>query len=169
MAVGLALLVMLGATLLWSRADRPSRLIVTWSLDETFRKARKIVGPYAMDDTDFTVRQDLVGLPAGQDVFVRVEFQGLDNGRAMSEPVLGRLTGSAIRFTAGIVRYEGRVDGENLAGEIKAATPRAFAADESHGAAAPFEPCSSIVGKGLDLVAVNGVEIDVAVKDFVGQ
>jgi len=87
----------LGATLLWSRADRPSRLIVTWSLDETFRKARKIVGPYAMDDTDFTVRQDLVGLPAGQDVFVRVEFQGLDNGRAMSEPVLGRFSVPSLR------------------------------------------------------------------------
>lgn len=81
-----------GATLLWSRADRASRMIVEWSLDESFRKARKVVGPYALEEGDFTVRQDLVGLPAGHEVFVRVQFQGLDNARVMSEPVLGRFT-----------------------------------------------------------------------------
>lgn len=81
-----------GATLLWSRADRASRMIVEWSLDESFRKSRRIIGPYALEETDFTARQDLVGLPAGRDVFVRVQFQGLDNSRAMSEPVLGRFS-----------------------------------------------------------------------------
>ncbi len=80
------------AMMVWSRADRPSRMLVEWSLDESFKTVNKLVGPYALPGTDFTARQDLVGLPAGQEVFVRVQFQGLDNARALSEPVLGHFT-----------------------------------------------------------------------------
>jgi SAM-dependent methyltransferase len=70
-------------------------------------------------------------LSDGSMLTLRQEFQwitGVLSSDGESEPVLGRLTGSAIRFTAGVVRYEGRVDGDSLAGEIKAATPRDFAA-----------------------------------------
>jgi alkaline phosphatase D len=81
-----------GAVLVWSRSDRPARLVVEWSLDERFREAQRILGPYALESGDFTARQDLAGLPPNREVFVRVSFQGLDNTRAMSEPVLGRFT-----------------------------------------------------------------------------
>lgn len=84
-------------TMVWSRSDRPARLQVEWSLDESFARSRKIVGPYALETTDFTARQDLIGLPAGQEVFVRVQFQGLHNSRALSEPVLGRFTVPSLR------------------------------------------------------------------------
>ena len=76
--------------MVWSRSDRPARMVVEWSTDERFANATRIVGPYALEASDFTARQDLTGLPAGRDVFVRVSFQGLDNARAMSEPVVGR-------------------------------------------------------------------------------
>ncbi|MGE3510138.1 MAG: alkaline phosphatase [Vicinamibacterales bacterium] len=79
-----------GAVMVWSRSDRGARLIVDWSYDEQFDTFRRIVGPHALETTDFTARQDLVGLEAGREVFVRVMFPGLENDRALSEPVTGR-------------------------------------------------------------------------------
>jgi alkaline phosphatase D len=81
-----------GSVMVWSRSDRPARMIVELSLDEQFRNARRIVGPHALETSDFTARQDLTGLPGGREVFVRVSFQGLENSRALSEPVVGRFT-----------------------------------------------------------------------------
>jgi len=86
-----------GTMMVWSRSDRPARMLVEWSLDESFRRVNKLIGPYALDGSDFTVRQDLVGLPTGQEVFVRVQFQGLDNSRALSEPVLGHFLVPSLR------------------------------------------------------------------------
>jgi alkaline phosphatase D len=65
-------------------------MLVEWAYNEQFHKARRIVGPHALDISDFTARQDLEGLEAGSDVFVRVSFQSLDNARATSKPVTGR-------------------------------------------------------------------------------
>ena len=87
-----------GAIVVWSRSDRPAGMLVEWSYDETFKQSYRIVGPHALETTDFTVRQDIPrpalslskGLEPGRDVFVRVTFQGLDNDRAISEPVAGR-------------------------------------------------------------------------------
>ncbi|MGE3472571.1 MAG: alkaline phosphatase, partial [Vicinamibacterales bacterium] len=79
-----------GSVIVWSRSDRSARLLVDWSYDEQFDKFTRAVGPHALETTDFTARQDLVGLEPGRDVFVRVQFQGLENDRALSEPVTGR-------------------------------------------------------------------------------
>jgi alkaline phosphatase D len=79
-----------GSLVIWSRSDRPARMLIDWSYDELFADARRVVGPYALDTTDFTVRHDLEGLEAGSEVFVRVLFQSLNNDRAISEPVSGR-------------------------------------------------------------------------------
>ncbi len=76
--------------IVWSRADRAARMIVEWSQDETFKRARKIRGPHALDVSDFTSRIDLSGLPADSEIFVRVAYEDLDSGRATSEPVLGK-------------------------------------------------------------------------------
>src|SRR5262245_26496428 len=80
-----------GSVIVWSRSDRPARMLVDWSYDELFRDATRIRGPHALDTTDFTVRQAIDGLTPGSDVFVRVSFQSLDNDRAIGEPVIGRL------------------------------------------------------------------------------
>jgi alkaline phosphatase D len=76
--------------ILWARADRSARLIVEWDLDERFRNPRRINGPYALEDSDFTARVDLTGLPADRQIFVRAAFQGLSNAGVVSAPVLGR-------------------------------------------------------------------------------
>jgi len=80
-----------GSVIVWSRSDRAARMLVEWSYDEQFSRVRRIVGPYALDTADFTARQDIQGLKAGRDVFVRVSFQSLNNDRIVSEPVTGRL------------------------------------------------------------------------------
>src|SRR5919197_6011790 len=77
--------------IIWSRADRPARMIVEWATDARFRDARRVLGPAALGDSDFTARVDLSGLPAGQDLFYRVSFQDLADPRVLSAPLSGRL------------------------------------------------------------------------------
>ncbi|HEY7638826.1 MAG TPA: alkaline phosphatase D family protein [Steroidobacteraceae bacterium] len=77
--------------IVWSRADKPARMFVEWSRDQSFASAVTLRGPHALDVTDLTARIDLTNLPADRDVFVRATFEDLDSGRARSEPVLGRL------------------------------------------------------------------------------
>jgi alkaline phosphatase D len=77
--------------IIWSRADRPARMLVEVAATDSFRNARTIVGPAALEDSDFAAKLDLADLPPGQDVFYRVRFRDLDSGRALSEPAVGRL------------------------------------------------------------------------------
>lgn len=76
--------------IVWSRTDRAAQMIVEWSLDERFRRSRRVVGPLATDQTDFTARVDLSELPPGAEVFVRVSFENARFSRSKSEPTLGR-------------------------------------------------------------------------------
>ncbi len=76
--------------ILWSRADRTSRLLVEWATDEGFRNARRVQGPFATEASDFTARVDLRELPSDTDIFYRAAFQGPDADQAASAPVLGR-------------------------------------------------------------------------------
>jgi alkaline phosphatase D len=76
--------------LLWSRTDRPARLLVEWSTRESFVDSRRLEGEIAQTERDFTARLELRGLPAGQTIFYKVRFQDLHDARALSEPVSGR-------------------------------------------------------------------------------
>lgn len=78
-----------GRTIVWSRTDRSARMMVEYAFNEQFDDSRIIRGPYALESTDFTARQDLVGLPQGSDVFVKVWFEDLTNTHIKSEPVIG--------------------------------------------------------------------------------
>lgn len=80
-----------GRAVLWSRADRPARMTVELATTESFADARRIRGPIALHDTDFTAHLDVGGLPDGQTVFYRVTFQDLADLKSVSEPVVGRL------------------------------------------------------------------------------
>ena len=75
--------------LVWSRSDRPARMWVEYDFDPGFANPTRVRGPYALETSDYTARLELTGLPAGRDVFVRVQFQDLSNERVLSEPVLG--------------------------------------------------------------------------------
>lgn len=76
--------------IVWSRADRASRLIVEWSLDRHFNRSRRVQGPLALESADFTARVDLRGLPRNADVFVRAHFEDPLSSRYRSEPLSGR-------------------------------------------------------------------------------
>jgi alkaline phosphatase D len=73
----------------WSRCDRPARMLVEWATTERMEDARRIIGPAALEATDFTAKTELRGLPAGQSVFYRVQFQDLRDLNLLSEPVGG--------------------------------------------------------------------------------
>lgn len=79
------------AAIVWSRCDRPARMIVEWSTTESFQNSRRVVGPAALEHTDFTARTDLRNLPAGETIFYRVQFQDLASPKTFSAPVAGRL------------------------------------------------------------------------------
>ncbi len=78
-----------GKAVIWSRSDRPARMIVDYATTESFRNPRRVIGPAALETTDFTARLDLSDLPADERIFYRVTFQDLNEIRNFSEPVLG--------------------------------------------------------------------------------
>src|SRR5438094_266772 len=58
--------------IIWSRCDRPAQMIVEWATTETFREPRRVMGPAAIEATDFTAKVDLRSLPAAERIFYRV-------------------------------------------------------------------------------------------------
>ncbi|MFY9512001.1 MAG: alkaline phosphatase D family protein [Rubrivivax sp.] len=87
----------LGNTMLWSRADRSARLFAEYSFDEAFSQPVRLVGPHALESTDFTARLDLAGLPADRTVYVRAWFESLTTKRASSEVLQGRFRTPALQ------------------------------------------------------------------------
>lgn len=79
-----------GRAVVWSRSDRPARMLVEYATTENFRDVRSIAGPHALDTTDFTARVDLKDLPADQQIFCRVQFRSLQDERTLSETATAR-------------------------------------------------------------------------------
>jgi alkaline phosphatase D len=74
---------------IWSRADRPSRMFVEYATTERFENVLRIPGPAALETSDLTARVVLTGLPRGQRIFYRVLFQDLADIRRWSLPATG--------------------------------------------------------------------------------
>ncbi len=72
-------------SVVWARSDKPARMVLEWDTTDRFANPRRISGPYALEETDFTARVDLTGLPTGQQIFTRVAMEDLASGRARSE------------------------------------------------------------------------------------
>jgi alkaline phosphatase D len=86
--------------LIWSRSDRPSRMLVRWATSES-GPWRAVKGPACDAMTDFTSKLILKGLPEDQTVLYDVQYEV---GNVLSEPVRGRLRTPSraardIRFT----------------------------------------------------------------------
>jgi alkaline phosphatase D len=43
----------------WARVDRPARMLVEWATTDSFRAARRVLGPAALPEDDFTPQVDL--------------------------------------------------------------------------------------------------------------
>ena len=76
--------------IIWARADHPARLLVEVATSESFANARRLRGPAAIEASDFTAKMDLTDLPAGQDIFYRLQWQDLAEVNLLSEPTVGR-------------------------------------------------------------------------------
>src|ERR1035438_983373 len=63
--------------IVWSQADRASRMMVEWWAEVSFQNVNRMTGPAAMDVTDYTTRVDLTGLPLGQRIFYRIWYEDL--------------------------------------------------------------------------------------------
>ncbi len=74
----------------WSRADRPSQMMVEVATTESFANARALPPIAALPESDFTAKMLLENLPAGQDIFYRVRFRDLAHPDIIGEPVVGR-------------------------------------------------------------------------------
>lgn len=60
---------------IWSRSDRPARLLVDYDFNRSFSNPIRVRGPFALETTDYTARVDLTGLPEDREIFVQVMFE----------------------------------------------------------------------------------------------
>ena len=74
---------------IWSRCDRPAKMIVEISSNESFRNAHRHVGPVARPDNDFVAKLQLPSLPVGERLFYRVQFEDISDSGNISEPLSG--------------------------------------------------------------------------------
>jgi alkaline phosphatase D len=100
--------------IVWSRSDRIARMILEWSDDASMRNARRIVGPIATAESDFTARMDLDGLPSGQRIHYRVSFEDPGQPRAASEAVVGSLMTAPTERRDIVLAWSGDVAGQGF-------------------------------------------------------
>lgn len=77
------------SAVIWSRSDRPARMIVEYGTSDSFANAQRVVGPAALEDTDFTARVNLSDLPANEHIFYRVSFEDLADLKTINGPLVG--------------------------------------------------------------------------------
>lgn len=64
------------SAIVWSRTDRPARMVVEWSTSDRFTDIQRVVGPVTDAKSDFTSKIRLSRLPPGQRIFYRVAYEG---------------------------------------------------------------------------------------------
>eukprot|EP00873_Tetraselmis_striata_P011261 jgi/Tetstr1/431525/TSEL_002177.t1 len=79
------------SAMIWARADRPSRMLVEVDTTDSFANPRRLAAIDALPESDFAVKRLLESLPSDQEIFYRVAFQDLNDVKAVSEPMVGRL------------------------------------------------------------------------------
>ena len=78
--------------ILWSRVDRPSQMIVKWSLDPDFKVSETLPPAQALPQYDLTARVLLKSLPPGRRIFYLIYFESLLDERARSHPLFGEFS-----------------------------------------------------------------------------
>ena len=75
--------------MVWSRTDRPARMVVEWSTTESFQNVSRVRAAVTGESAGYTARADLSGLPPDQRIFYRVRFEDLNDARNVSVPSTG--------------------------------------------------------------------------------
>ncbi|MEQ9126258.1 MAG: alkaline phosphatase D family protein, partial [Alphaproteobacteria bacterium] len=76
--------------MIWTRVDRPSRVMVEVATTDSFRNAVRLPALDALPESDFAVKRLLTGLPADQEYFYRFTAADLADINVVSEPIVGR-------------------------------------------------------------------------------
>lgn len=114
--------------IVWSRADRPARMIVDIASSEGFRDVRQTLFADALPESDFTAKLLIDDLPAGQDIFYRVRFQNLSFPGALSEPQIGHFRTPAASRRSVSFTWSGDVAGQGWGIDEARGGMRGFAA-----------------------------------------
>ena len=120
--------------IVWSRTDRASRLVVEYATTESFKDVRRVVGPAALEVSDFTARIDFVRAAAGSahllpgDVSEPARPEGVEraDGRHVHDAAGDRAT----------ARCHGRLDGGHgwpRLGDRRRRGRHAALRDDAHG------------------------------------
>lgn len=75
---------------IWTRADRPSQVMIELATREDFAGARRLPPLHALPEGDLAVKQLVDELPSDQDVFYRFTLADLADINVTSEPIVGR-------------------------------------------------------------------------------
>ncbi len=76
--------------MVWTRTDRPARVMMEVSTTEGFADTRRLPPMDAIPNGDFAVKRLIDGLPADQDIFYRFVAADLSDINTVSEPVIGQ-------------------------------------------------------------------------------
>ena len=76
--------------MIWTRTDRPAKVMMEVSTTESFANARQLAPLNALPDSDFAIKRMVEGLPSDQDVFYRFTAADLTDVNSTSEPITGR-------------------------------------------------------------------------------
>ncbi|MFV2102670.1 alkaline phosphatase D family protein [Micromonospora sp. LOL_024] len=80
------------SAVVWTRADRPGRMLLEVSRRPDLRGARTVRGPVLHPGSDFTGKVRLRGLPGAERLHYRVRVESLDRPGLTSAPLTGSLT-----------------------------------------------------------------------------
>jgi alkaline phosphatase D len=122
-----------GTTLgtVWTRADRPSRMIVEAGTRPDFRDALRIPGALLTPESDFTgktVLPGLPGLPDGTDIYYRVTAVDLSDTSLASEPLTGHFRTVPRRARDVSFLWSGDLGGQGWGIDLSRGGYRIFAA-----------------------------------------
>jgi alkaline phosphatase D len=87
-------------------------MLVEVAATDSFRNSRKVFGPDALNNRDFTAKLRLTGLPSGQRIFYRVQFQDLDKPGRRSALVTGQFVTAPADFSDVTFAWSGDTAGQ---------------------------------------------------------
>ena len=76
--------------MIWTRTDRPAKVLMEVWTTESFQNARQLAPLTAMPSHDYAVKRMVEDLPADQEVFYRFTAVDLADVNGVSEPISGR-------------------------------------------------------------------------------
>ncbi|MDW4498225.1 alkaline phosphatase D family protein [Sulfitobacter sp. D35] len=79
-----------GSGMIWTRVDRPARIMMEVSTTETFEDARRLTPMDALPESDFAIKRLVEGLPSDQEIFYRFVAADLSDPTVTSESITGR-------------------------------------------------------------------------------